>query len=232
LQVICAQISHNRTPYQTFNARSSKSKGVQKGVHFAEVNLNEDESNTEKAGDGDSSERESEEEEEESGEDDEFINVLDVLDGRGKDERPVKKLDSASAPERTASKEVASGDEMSEEEGSGDEEEDEEEPVYEDEDDADEDAIGRLNEFVSGLSTTAGMKRKADEGEVYGEDGDATASKYKKKKKLLKDRTEGVAESEFGARTAGTHSTLTRISFALRMLTFDPPRRPNEIISF
>ena len=129
------------------------------------------------------------------------------------DEKPVKKptMDS----KKQVSKKVQSDDEVEGDEGEDGDEEDEEEEdesmheaddnaisASEDED-ADEDAIGRLNDFVSGLATT-GTKRKAGEG---GEDEDvanaSSSAQAKKRKKHLKDRTEGGVESEFGARAAG-----------------------------
>lgn len=153
-------------------------------------------------------------EEEEEGEDDEFLDVLDVLDGRG--EPDFGDEDKASATKENPAAELR-GDEnkdededesMNKEEDSEDDEDEDDEDAGaisgSDEDEADPSALDALENFVSGLET--GAKRKASEEDREG-DADESATQVKKKKRLLKDRTESGIENEFGARAAGKYFT-------------------------
>ncbi|KAI0640105.1 Utp14 protein-domain-containing protein [Trametes polyzona] len=208
---------------------STKSKPKKKAaqaraVRFAEVDLNEDsDEEAAQVGGGDISEEEDEgdseedEDEEEAGDPSEFIDVLDVLDGRGEPESEEdhgeveREADSAKTLHRRKSKGDADQDEENDSGESSDRSEDEdEEDDSEDEDDrmasasededAEEDdtALQELENFVSGLD--AGQKRKAPD-EDDGKDGDE--GKRARKRRLLPERTELGAENEFAAAPGG-----------------------------
>lgn len=205
--------------YQPTPKSKSKSKKTagHKNVHFAEVDLNEDEDINGRSEDSASDDDVGDSDEEEEGEDDEFINVLDVLDGQGEVDNLSDDDESSKKPtkeqKQISSLLLRSNDEENEEivgNGDDDESDDDESPhedeeitlsVSEDEDADVGDAIGRLDEFVSGLPTS-GTKRK-----LMGDDEVENASndQVKRRKKFLKDRTEGGVENEFGARAAGLH---------------------------
>ncbi|KAI5118044.1 hypothetical protein M0805_005893 [Coniferiporia weirii] len=206
-------------------SRKAPLKKVGKSVHFAEVDLDE---NDDVAQDGDILDDTSHTsaEEEEEGEDDEFFDVLDVLDGRGLpdlgDDQDAAKSDGASLeksrdPSLKNDNSVNKGgsdvdaDMVEAEEDSDEEDEDsgEEDAGLDvsgsDEDEPDLSALDNLGSFVSGLET--GAKRKAaDEDEDNAEE--VGVSQIKKKKRLLKDRTEASAESEFGARAGSSKLSL------------------------
>lgn len=173
---------------------------------------------------------EDEEEEEEEGDDDEFIDVLDVLDGRGEPDlgddggNASRSDDKNALPHKnTRGKDIewngiesnGNGERSDEEDGS-DEEEDEEEGEDEDviisgdEEETDPDALEALGNFVSKLET--GAKRKADDED----DNASSASQLKKKKqKILRDRTEAGKEGEFGARAAGMFSPKSKFNLLI-----------------
>ncbi|PIL31303.1 hypothetical protein GSI_06001 [Ganoderma sinense ZZ0214-1] len=194
-----------------------KTTGKARAVHFADVDLNEDsdEEAEAPAGDHSASEEDDEEEEEEEGDPSEFIDVLDVLDGRGEPdsgddmgEVERRNQDSAGASRRQAKDEEDEEEDADEGmEGSdedSDEESDEEEErnmVSASEDEGGEEgdnALQDLENFVSGLD--AGQKRKApDEDDAQGGDG----SKPARKRRLLPERTEAGAENEFAAALGG-----------------------------
>lgn len=184
--------------------KASKPKKTS-GVRFAEVDLNEDESADEApAAEAGSS---SEEEEEEEGDSDEFIDVLDVLDGRGEPDlgedegKASVRKDSAGRTEHEAEDE-----EMEEDEDEGDEEgqeygeDEDDENVVEEEgmdlsaDEADEspEALDSLGKFISSLDT--GTKRKAEGAELEAP---------RRKRRVIQERTEAGAENEFAANVTG-----------------------------
>lgn len=190
--------------------KASKSKRTT-GVRFAEVNLDEDES----AGQGDEDDDDDEEEEEEREEDgdsDEFIDVLDVLDGRGEpdlleEEGKGNARSDVDGMEREMGDMKDDADEvenMDEDEGSEESEEvEEDEDLNEDKnmdlspDEADDDspaALDSLGKFISSLDT--GTKRKA-------EDGGLEAPR--RKRRVVQERTEAGAENEFSAHVAGIY---------------------------
>jgi len=202
------------------SSSKSKSKASAKQVSFAQVNLDEDEdmepgpsshaeiSKSSRGGENESSNEE--EEEEEEGEDDEFFDLLDVLDGKGdidmgsdeeKGKKTEEKVKDKPAP-KVAAKTIGEEEGFAESDsGSESDVEDDESGDQEDEDDKDERmsvdeeadpaALDQLEAFVSGLDT---RKRKADN-----EEGE---EKTKKKKRVImaEEQTEVGAESEFRVR--------------------------------
>ncbi|TFY71054.1 hypothetical protein EVG20_g1958 [Dentipellis fragilis] len=162
-----------------------------RGVRFAEVDLNEDDSAMDEETEEGSAEG-SEEEGEEEGDPDDFIDVLDVLDGRAE-----AYLGSDDDEDRPARKQDAEG-------GSSDEDEDEEdEPGAEapnddismsgDEQEADPDALEGLGNFISSLET--GKKRKAETAD--------TDDASRRKRRVITERTEAGQEHEFAAQVSG-----------------------------
>lgn len=175
---------------------------------------------------------ESGEDEDEEGDDDEFIDVLDVLDGRGvprfsdgenendlgtdnKQKKPRQeakiltqsngKLAADSNEDNHVDSDASEGTESA----SGDESEEIEAfaaPGSDEE--ADPSALDALRSFVTGLET--GVKRKTSD-----EDGGVQSqAQAKKKKRFLKDRTEAGAEGEFGAKIA------SEFAFRLSLVVF------------
>jgi len=154
-------------------------------------------------------------EEEEEGDDVEFIDLLDVLDGKGEidigsdtegtpkpSSQPPREAeedfsadevhrsrnsDGEDDSEGSSGSDVASEDEKMEVEFSGDE------------DDVSPEALEELQNFVSKLDPTSSKKRKAPG------DGDSStgADTRARKRRLVKERTEAGAEDEFHARAAG-----------------------------
>ncbi|KAG7088812.1 hypothetical protein E1B28_012772 [Marasmius oreades] len=171
-------------------------------VRFAEVNLNEDEDMVEQ----DDGSGPSDEEEEESGEDDEFIDVLDILDGRGE---PLNDDDEATtSPDRPrASKSSIDGNKDSGSQDEQDEDdEDQDDNISISLSDAEEEATGALEElqdFVSSLDPSSSKKRRADD-----EPSSTSESVSRpKKRRIIKEQTEAGEENEF--RTKGAGLTLT-----------------------
>lgn len=158
-------------------------------------------------------------EEEEEGDPTEFIDVLDVLDGRGEPEGGDDgRQGTENSPRHEASAETENAtrvdqyedEEMQEpddeEEEDDDEEEDEEEAeepdeeqifASEDEDVGDVSALENLERFVTNLD--AGQKRKSPEPEAGG------AAPKAKKRRLLPEQTEAGEENEFAAHIGELH---------------------------
>ena len=153
-------------------------------MRFADVDLNEDSDAEEDAEDDTHSteDDEEEEEEEEEGDPSEFIDVLDVLDGRGEPESEDDRghaerqgQENAVARRTEAGSEdedEAEEDEEMDDSEDEDEEFDEEEGAHivsasEDEDEGEEggNALQELESFVTGLD--AGQKRKAQIGRAH-----------------------------------------------------------------
>ncbi|KAI0654444.1 Utp14 protein-domain-containing protein [Cubamyces menziesii] len=194
-------------------AKPKKKSDSGRSVRFAEVDLDED-------GDGaksdaqadeaseDSEADEDEDEEEEEGDPSEFIDVLDVLDGRGEPESEDErgKAQREDVQKERASRKTAEADEEDEEMDSDEEAHSEEEDSEEGGDDEDEEMISAseveeegddsalldLENFVTGLD--AGQKRKAPDDED-GKEGEE--AKRARKRRLLPERTEAGAENEF-----------------------------------
>ncbi|TDL26360.1 Utp14-domain-containing protein [Rickenella mellea] len=206
-----------------------KDKSPSKSVRFAQVDLNEDDNGA--MGEEDSaSSSQQESDEEEEGEDDEFIDLLDILDGKGEPDLgdddavsalPVDRVPlSAAKEQRKLSKEVGDdisdanfgsqedeeGDESEADDDGDDDEEDEEIHVSASEDeDPDGDAIANLDNFISKLE--GGTKRKADESNAG---GGVASDTRPKKKRIVQERTEGGVEGVFGTRATGS----TKLSLA------------------
>ncbi|KAG5651215.1 hypothetical protein H0H81_009463 [Sphagnurus paluster] len=193
-----------------FSAKGNKNavkKSKRPAVRFADVDLNEDEDEDmeEPAGKSDDSEAE------EEGEDDEFIDVLDVLDGRGEVDNGSDRGDQLNKPAKGAMLE-ARHDNTLEDDSDMEDEEDEKEDASDDENSSmaasDEEAIPEaldgLQNFISTLDPTP-KKRKASETE---NDGPRAADRLRKQRRLtLKEHTEAGAENEFRAQ-ASTSSKL------------------------
>ncbi|KZT27611.1 Utp14-domain-containing protein [Neolentinus lepideus HHB14362 ss-1] len=179
-----------------------------RGVRFADVDLNEDDDDSGKIDTpepvegnlGADAEEDETEEEEEDGEADEFIDVLDVLDGRG--DPDIVSGDEGSVEHETGDDGVtvrpqgrdeseAEVDEGEEEESQGNEKES---SVLLEEDAADlnPEALDKLENFISNLS--ASQKRKADD--ASRDDGERP-----RKRRFMKERTTVGAEGEFNATT-------------------------------
>ncbi|THH18267.1 hypothetical protein EW146_g2683 [Bondarzewia mesenterica] len=143
-----------------------------------------------------------EEEEEEEGEPDEFIDVLDVLDGRGEPdlggEEKVTRVDEGvegrSEDDDDKSKDGGSSEDQEESDGEGSTEGDPDLMLSADEEDA-SGALEDLGTFITSLET--GKKRKADATEAPGDTP-------RRKKRIIEERTEAGAENEFAAHVSGS----------------------------
>ncbi|KAJ3767843.1 Utp14-domain-containing protein [Lentinula raphanica] len=186
-----------------FFTKKAPKKASKRSVKFADVDLNEDDDDDGRIQEHEQGNSESEEEEE-SGEDDEFIDVLDILDGKGE---PLNDEDNDPPPPPTQLRNGPSSDEEMDdrenEDRGGDEEEAEEED--EDEDDkisislseAEDEAAGALDDlqtFVSSLNPSSSIshKRKPDE-----------EPDQPRKRRFIKERTETGPESEFRTQSSG-----------------------------
>lgn len=158
----------------------------QSNVRFADVNLDENEVQSEGKIDS------AEEDDDEDGQDGEFIDVLDVLDGRG------EPYDNANVPETPTPKATFTG---KDEDEVGDEEDDDEDLDMNDDFAPDEEevlpeALDELENFVSNLSSTP-QKRSLDGVDV------ASVDLRPRKRRMLNERTDSGLESEFRARNSG-----------------------------
>ncbi|KAJ3563283.1 hypothetical protein NP233_g9033 [Leucocoprinus birnbaumii] len=179
-----------------FSRKKKPAKAKQKpSVRFADVNLDEDEAMEPP--------EEEDEDEEEEGDPDEFIDLLDVLDGKGEidmgsdDEKRSKSKNSADEDEEE--QDDSEGEDESEEEDDEPEEEDQDAFAASDNDEAPE-ASEEFQKFISGLDTTA-KKRKADEADSMAESAKDSRSR---KRRLIAERTEAGAEDEFRAHASGS----------------------------
>ncbi|TFK56541.1 Utp14-domain-containing protein [Heliocybe sulcata] len=192
-------------------ASGSQSFSTSRSVQFADVDLNEDDSDhggigtQELARDdlgSDAEDGDTEEEEEEDGEPDEFIDVLDVLDGRG--DPDIASDDEGSIEHEAQGSNISTrlrgSDESEAEHDEGqDNEENEgshseaEASLLSEEDAADQtpEALDKLQNFISTLSTSE--KRKQDSSR---EDGERP-----RKRRFVKERTTAGVEGEFNATT-------------------------------
>ncbi|KAG7442817.1 Utp14-domain-containing protein [Guyanagaster necrorhizus] len=185
---------------------SRKKKGEVKtkakpSVRFTDVDLNED-VDEDMGGDGKEKDG-SDVEEDEEGEDDEFIDVLDMLDGRGETDNGTdteaqlssSKTAMPSTPSRAHENVEGGGNDEEEKE----DEEDEEDPFTpSDEDEAAPEALENLQNFVSTLDTSLKKRKPSAE--------DLPVDAPPRKRRILKERTEAGEENEF--RTHGTGSKL------------------------
>ncbi|KAF7308247.1 UTP14-domain-containing protein [Mycena chlorophos] len=192
---------------------------------FAEVDLDEDDDGPSAPSDiREASELDSDDEEDEDLDSDIFIDVLDVLDGKGKvwdgednsesDDEPAPKKPPAQAiPLRDPApmSDLDESDEESSDDGDGPSNESEESAL---EDDADEggsmdidtspEALTALHQFISSLPSDAPpAKRKAI-------DDPSSSAPRKRRAIALKERTQAGAEGEFAA---GSNGKLTLDDF-------------------
>lgn len=140
-------------------------------VRFADVDLNEEDSEMDAPQNEENSQEEDEDEEEE-GNPDEFVDVLDILDGKAEADNSSDDMDQTSGQRKD----------------SGSEEESEQEILTSDNEE-NPGALDHLDAFISNLETAA--KRKAPDEE------DSNAPIGVKKRKLLKECTEAGRENEF-----------------------------------
>lgn len=163
-------------------------------MRFAEVNLNEDD-DMDGPAEADAENVDKDSDAEESGEDDEFINVLDILDGKGIPEDDQEAVSPSSIPLRPSQDD---DEEEDEEEGSDSDEDVSEPEDIDDDDEPSHEALDELNAFISKLDPTASKRKLPVEENVP----DARPLK----RRMLKERTEGGEENEFRARTSGNIS--------------------------
>ncbi|KII93102.1 hypothetical protein PLICRDRAFT_87528 [Plicaturopsis crispa FD-325 SS-3] len=176
-----------------------KPKKSKAAVHFVDIDLNEDDD--EEASDEDMEEDGDSEEEEEEGDSDEFIDILDVLDGKGEvdngsdAEADDRKKRPKSKAERMEVDEDEDEDEEDSEESSIDEDEDDDHLSASDADEVAPAALQELEAYISGLDPA--KKRKV-------EDTADDAAPRKAKRRIIAERTEAGEETEFGAQTSGS----------------------------
>ncbi|KAF5332696.1 hypothetical protein D9611_005277 [Ephemerocybe angulata] len=205
--------------FAEFFPKKGKKSTVKKdrGVRFADVNLDEDDDEQPQRKPAQESEEE-EEDSEAEGEDDEFIDLLDVLDGKGdidmgSDDEAAKKA-AATSEQPSSSRPDASEDEdedMEDDEEISEDDEEDDEDVEDDEDDAHiaasdeedlgEDALDNLQSFVSGLDTTSQtQKRKAAD--------DSEEPARARKRRIIREKTETGVEDEFRIDSSGSKLNL------------------------
>ncbi|KAK0484734.1 Utp14-domain-containing protein [Armillaria novae-zelandiae] len=178
--------------------KKGKSKAKAKAaVRFADVDLNEDEDMGEEEQDG------SDVDEDEEGEDDEFIDVLDILDGRGEPDNGTDNEAQPSLSKRptppTPSRTRENAQEINTDEEEEEEESDEEDPFTpSDVDEAAPEALENLQNFISTLDTSSKKRKPSAE--------DLPVDAPPRKRRILKERTQAGEESEF--RTHGSGSKL------------------------
>jgi U3 small nucleolar RNA-associated protein 14 len=177
-------------------------------VHFAEVDLNEDEEMDPQESDGTE-----EEDEEEVGDDDQFMNLVDILDGKGEidagsDQEKSSQMQSDQLPFNCVDKEPRLNEDEAEDanEVAFDEDEDYEDDGGEEmafsasEDEEVPSALDQLQTFVSNLDVTAKKRKAPDE-------ADGAAVEHKegrtRKRRLLQEKTEAGEENEFHVRSSG-----------------------------
>ncbi|KAJ7653290.1 Utp14-domain-containing protein [Mycena polygramma] len=187
-----------------FGRKKTPTKKKKRPVRFADVDLNEDDDIAMGGAD-------SEVEQEEDLDSDTYIDILDVLDGKGEVYNEDSDEETAPAPKKppiplrepVAAASFSNSDEDLEEDeedegDSGGDDEDDEDLSMQDDDDEDIDtspeALSALHTFISGLPSDAppppSAKRKAP--------ADADSSAPRKKRALPpKERTQAGAEGEF-----------------------------------
>ncbi len=158
------------------------------------MDLNEDEDMGEEQKDG------SGVDEDEEGEDDEFIDVLDILDGRGEpdngtdNEAQPSSSKKPTPPTPACAGENTEGRDTDEEEE--EEESDEEDPFTpSDEDEAVPEALENLQNFISTLDTSSKKRKSSAE--------EPPVDAPPRKRRILKERTEAGEENEFRTHGAG-----------------------------
>jgi U3 small nucleolar RNA-associated protein 14 len=135
-------------------------------------------------------------EDSEGGDDPEnYIDVLDVLDGRA-DNSEEEGPSTGNPP--AGSKVAAVTEEEEVEEGQEEEEEEEQDSILSADEDVNPNALEGLEKFVSSLETS--RKRK----------GDHTNALLPRKKRVLEEMTTAGVEGEFATRTSGTSNVICR----------------------
>lgn len=132
------------------------------------------------------------EEDDQSGDDGEFLDVLDILDGRGEpdDGNGTAERPAPVPGERTS-------DDIAQDDGDQDEsqEEDTSNPFLPSDGEEDiPEALDDLNSFITNLEATS-KKRKSPEPEANGRP---------RKRRFISEKTEAGPENEFGVRLGGT----------------------------
>ncbi|KAI0347583.1 Utp14-domain-containing protein [Trametopsis cervina] len=187
------------------NASKNVALGNAKSVRFTEVDLNEDSDaamSAPESGKGDSGS----DEDEEDGDPDEFIDVLDVLDGRGEAESE----DGLRVPEPLHEVvPTGRGEPSTHEESDADGDEpnvtsDGESSLSGDEMEADPSALQHLEEFITTLDAGTKRKEPGDESSPQIHASDSRA----RKRRLLKEQTQSGVESEFAAHPGTTRLDL------------------------
>ncbi|KDQ62895.1 hypothetical protein JAAARDRAFT_202438 [Jaapia argillacea MUCL 33604] len=195
------------------NKGNGKGKVGERSVRFAEVDLNEDDDGDEdqpafrpssrRISEGDGSDED--EDEEEEGEDDEFIDLLEVLDGRGDPDIASEAGSVEYERPRNVEKDVDENEsQVDGQDGSeGDEQDDDDDDEGEDEpmhptsdispsdEEPDPEALSTLNTFITSLPSTSQKRKGSDHDE-----GDVGAPA--RKRRYLKEMTSAGMENEFG----------------------------------
>ncbi|KAK0223862.1 Utp14-domain-containing protein [Armillaria fumosa] len=184
-----------------FFSRKKKGKSKTKtkpAVRFADVDLNEDDDM------GQEEKDRSDVDEDEEGEDDEFIDVLDILDGRGEPDNGTdneaqpssSKKPTPLTPSRTLENVEGRGTDEEEEEES-----DEEDPFTpSDVDEAGPEALENLQNFISTLDTSSKKRKPSAD--------DLPIDAPPRKRRILKEQTEAGEENEFRTHGAGSKLNL------------------------
>lgn len=176
-------------------------------MKFADVDLNEDEDmNTDKSS-GDE-----EEEEEEEGEDDEFINVLDVLDGKGELDNGSDSNDALKNSTTKIKRPPQQANDNGDDEGmeldeSGEEYEGGDDKVFSDLEDGEPGDLDELQNFISMLDPSAKKRKDPDHNEPP-TDGDRSR---KQRRLTIKEQTEAGTENEFRAQSSGSSINYLRV---------------------
>jgi hypothetical protein len=199
-------------------------------VRFADVDLDEDE-------DMGLLTKEEEEEEGEEGDPDEFIDLLDVLDGKGEVYTGSDNEKRHQIRKRNGLDDEADDDEEQEsEEESEEEQEDNDDALVTSDIEDDPQALEKFQEFISGLDTTV-KKRKADDQESTEEPVENSRSH---KRRFIAEQTEAGVEDEFRAHVSSTalflparnttYQFYTQSQSSSSMISL-PPLPPNHRIS-
>ncbi|KAF8640434.1 hypothetical protein AX17_000099 [Amanita inopinata Kibby_2008] len=195
--------------------KNASPKKKKRTVRFADVDLNEDDDDDHRENKGEEEVEgdEDEDEEMEQGGDDEFISLIDVLDGKGEvdlgddgDAAPAPSSSKSEAPPAYLDQRES---DISEDEDINRNEDEEEESASEDkldftpsdDEEAEPEALQELQDFISSLDASD-KKRKAPPDDATGTH--VSDIPKRKKRQIIKERTEAGTENEFRARTPGS----------------------------
>lgn len=171
--------------------RSSKKPAVR----FADVDLDENDASSGSASAQNSGD---EDEDEDDGDADEFIDVLDIFDGRGEaaDENDAGKVNTQRPKEHSDSESRDEGEvEDEDEESDGDEQGSDTMIGYDsDVEDPSPEALASLENFISTLDPSRKRKASAEE---------TAEAPVPRKRRTIKERTEAGGENEFAAKSSG-----------------------------